>query len=799
MCKIAVNTSSHFSGVQISNITKYSEELSTLGASLKMSPSTYISYIHIIECPLSDAVVRSLAEGIAEMKHGLQSLALVACDLTPKRAGVLFAQGLSENYCASACIKTLNLSRNKLGNIGSKAFEDWAVRIGESSQMERVLVKGTELNINSISKILQALRHVHTVDISANKVGGSKNMPDLINALQDKPDLQYLGIAECQLDKGELCALVRAVLMGHNSTADIGLNLSGNELDDSAYELLGGIFGSVPCVEALKELELRGSNVSAEGITNGLYPLLKPGGGLNTLVFSNKIPKDSKKRTVAAAVAFVKFVNSIQTLRRLVFPGNSGGCSVDFLEGVLRGMESNRFVEELKVSSNPLAVQGGRAIASLLEKNKGLRYLNCDNTIIPPHTWGTIALAMKSNDTIQCLTIPWNDYRKLGEMMPQNKIAPFQKCILSIYEKCCMNKAAAAARGEAVYEHKPWGINDISPPKEFEICPAAKIVFTQEQNNTSGSSYGSGTPDDDDTESGDESSQSSSKHDSQSSTLLATMMCDPADSAISSSSSSSSSSDSQPAQKPASTAKRDTTVIPKNDKKGYDINFVTKPMHPPPHPPSPQQQPQLQQEQGTTLALPILTTEDEQEWSDENSSPRQSQLKFVPSSPPQPPSKQTSPQQTPAPTPPPQKSLSPHKSPSPSPSPPPPPQAPAPPIPITAASPPPPPPPPPQVPPQPPQPQPAQEEQASATTTSTSTNDMIRKTQPNNDLLSAIRGFNKGGMKKVQPGEATLENAKKKKGLTPQTKGAPMSMAEALSSAISKRRDAVKDTLKIDE
>eukprot|EP00727_Mastigamoeba_balamuthi_P003662 m51a1_g13293 hypothetical protein (434) ;mRNA; r:6-2428 len=113
------------SRLAVRNVSEGMGDIAGLGQVLALNAACNLQCLDLSDSPLPTSAVASLAAGLSMLRHGLRSLVLRNCCIKPAGVVALVRRGLMRNYAASCCVRTLDLSGNRVGPEGSAALSEW--------------------------------------------------------------------------------------------------------------------------------------------------------------------------------------------------------------------------------------------------------------------------------------------------------------------------------------------------------------------------------------------------------------------------------------------------------------------------------------------------------------------------------------------------------------------------------------------------------------------------------------------------------------------------------------------------
>ncbi|XP_073674462.1 NACHT, LRR and PYD domains-containing protein 3 [Garra rufa] len=230
----------------------------TLALALKSNPS-HLKELDLSRNKLSNSGVKILFDELQNPRCKLEKLWMRLCDITGEGCAAL-ASALKAN---SSHLRGLNLSGNKLGDLGMKFLADGLEN--PHCKLEIMRLRDCRISHEGCAALASALgskpSHLKELDLSGNKFGDT-GLQKLSGYLQNSEcNLEMLRLDHCDITN-EGCAALGSALKSNPSHLS-ELDLGWNHLGDSGVQ---------PLFDALKNpnfklgvLRLRGCRISEKG------------------------------------------------------------------------------------------------------------------------------------------------------------------------------------------------------------------------------------------------------------------------------------------------------------------------------------------------------------------------------------------------------------------------------------------------------------------------------------------------------------------------------------------------------
>nr|XP_055062409.1 LOW QUALITY PROTEIN: NACHT, LRR and PYD domains-containing protein 12-like [Misgurnus anguillicaudatus] len=340
----------------------------------------------------SDEVLQKLLPVI----EASRSAELTDCELSEKCCSSLTSVLTSK----SSCLRSLNLSENKLGGSGVKLLSDGLKN--PNCKLEKLVLYGCDVTDEGCAALASALKsnpsHLRELNLSKNNLrdSGVKLICDVLKNPNCK--LEKLKLKCCDVtDEG--CAALASALRSNSHLRD--LKLSDNNLSDSGVKLICDELKNPNC--KLEKLKLCGCGVTDEGCAALASALISNPSHLRELNLSdNKQISDSGVKLISDVL---KNPNcKLEKLKLLCCDVTDEGCAA--LASALR---SNSHLRDLDLTYNKLSDSGVKLICDGLKNpNCKLEKLKLCCCGVTDEGCAALASALRSNTHLRDLDLSFN-------------------------------------------------------------------------------------------------------------------------------------------------------------------------------------------------------------------------------------------------------------------------------------------------------------------------------------------------------------------------------------------------------
>jgi len=337
-----------------------------------------------------------LSSALQSLKHSLPYIDLSGCSLGPKAIVDLFLS-FQRNFGMSLTIRTLDLSKNKMEDLGSEHFANWLSVCRERSPLQRIILARAHINFITISAPLRYLKNLQELDISHNKLDHAACQL-LRTVVETTPTLHILNVSHCKLE-GEHAALIIKAMVTNAACVETRINMGHNKLNNKdALAISAALRGNVN----LRYFNLGGNKFKAKGLSSILHTLATSS-TLETLVLDSCCPSS----TAELVEPLAHLVNTTHALKALSIAGGFSKC---LLGGFLVALKTNESLEELSVVDNKMGDVGASLLGDVLSSNVFLQTLHLDGNHITPSGFRCLKMGLSTNQILRRMPFPWKDF-----------------------------------------------------------------------------------------------------------------------------------------------------------------------------------------------------------------------------------------------------------------------------------------------------------------------------------------------------------------------------------------------------
>ena len=266
---------------------------------------------------------------------------------------------LAEGLNRTGVYRSLDLTGNRMGNVGADAIASRLIERATSSHLTRLILRSNQLadsGATTIAKILNSCMNLEYLDLSSNKIGpdGARALGQALE-LHAKPD--------------DIGSPTRIPSVSQNSGAEKGDSKEGQapRLNAQAPKMVEG---------GLLHLDLSGNKLGDKG-TRALCSGLFKNSRLQTLILSNNDIKNGGAKAISEAMVF----NDAMTHLDLSHNRITGIGGLD----IARSIKIDRKTAFLDISQNQLSAKAVLSIveAARRQEPKRIKVLNMWNSCAP--------------------------------------------------------------------------------------------------------------------------------------------------------------------------------------------------------------------------------------------------------------------------------------------------------------------------------------------------------------------------------------------------------------------------------
>lgn len=319
-------------------------------------------------CGLSDSSISIIMDGISCQQDTLESI-----DLS-RNPGRLNTESLKRQLSQFGCIRKLNLSNMQFNSgtepvIGSEILLQW--------RLEELTLNGTRLNGESLDAVATYLK------------SSQSNI------------LRHLRFDQCQLTSKDVAKLLEPMANSKNKVRNLHLWLCENRLQQYHHMLTDAIGQSMtPSHMTMQMLEY-----GDEKDARALFSAISMNTTLRFLDISHiSLPIDATQETCQA---LRHMFEANDTLEELDISGEQSHLEAvtlgKGLSDALKGLAQNRTLKILRVEHQVLGLPGASSLATVIQQNKALREIHCEDNEINLQAFTVLVNAVSSNTTLTYL------------------------------------------------------------------------------------------------------------------------------------------------------------------------------------------------------------------------------------------------------------------------------------------------------------------------------------------------------------------------------------------------------------
>ncbi|GAM28131.1 hypothetical protein SAMD00019534_113070 [Acytostelium subglobosum LB1] len=380
---MCLETNQSITKLNLSNL-RIEQSFQPLANGLAKNPTNKVQIIDFSKNTITYPVMATLCNCFSSLQHGLVSLDLSKCDLQPKTIPILF-ESFERNFGSSLSLKYLNLSHNKMGDIGSQMMASWMSKIKGYHNLQCLVLSNCALNFTIMGPPLRVL-DVPRLDLSGNRIDrtSSKLLGDQV--FDSVAALTDLNMSGCSLNAQSLEDMFVA-FNRNRKIANFSINLSKNNLGANEATILAK---SISGCRYLESLDISSNKLSCRSIielVNAIknidrFNLHELNIGNNYFVIG---PEGDQLCQLLA-----QFVNNFPTVRTLNICGGRYPLGKSLFH-LVDPLINNKSLREIDLSENGLTDAMAPIIGELLRNNTTLNYMNLDNNQFGLSGWTSIA------------------------------------------------------------------------------------------------------------------------------------------------------------------------------------------------------------------------------------------------------------------------------------------------------------------------------------------------------------------------------------------------------------------------
>ncbi len=325
-------------------------------------------------CGLGARNMGSVLQAVSRQGPTMESLNLSG---NPARLDILALQKQLRGFCYMRKINLSNICRTSgpYPLIAAEVFLTW--------KLEYINFSENSLNEESIGALSIYLRSPQSDTV------------------------RWLHLNQCQLTGSDLASLLTAMDRGLSKVRDLHLFVADNRLEQQHDKFADAVSRSL----TPRKITLQTLEYSSEQYFGDLIRALSKNKSLKYLDISKvTLPKDASDETCDA---LRKMFMKNRTLEFLDLSGEEAHLEVANLgiglNHALTGLKNNETLRILRLEHQRLGLQGASTLASIIQVNKGLREIYCENNEINLQAFTVLVNSLKHNTSILYLPHMDND------------------------------------------------------------------------------------------------------------------------------------------------------------------------------------------------------------------------------------------------------------------------------------------------------------------------------------------------------------------------------------------------------
>ncbi len=397
--------------LHVSSIGARWEFAARLAQAMSHNPEASLTSFDISCNFLEDKGLTHLSTAVSKHPKGLHHVNLSHCSLTAKGLSS-FANALAANRSTRNTLTYLNLAGNSLKE-ESQALCSF---LAQPNVIAILDLSATETPLDVLFGALvrgctAALTHLN---LSRNPFASKKAKGDIPAAYKQffagTLVLQYVNMSHCRMP----AEAVKHLLLGlacNESTTNVELNLSNNQLSGNGAAVIESCLGGVRCIS---RLDLSENAIEAE--MSGVMQGVARNRSLLSLNVSKNMTSVKPKHLPAVMESIVQLLQDEETaLQKL----NLSDCRLRTeLNNVINALGSNQCLQHLDISGNQMGDVGARLLAKALQINTRLRIINLDRNAISLQGYTDITYALQSNFAMRHIPLPTFDLQPFIKTHP---------------------------------------------------------------------------------------------------------------------------------------------------------------------------------------------------------------------------------------------------------------------------------------------------------------------------------------------------------------------------------------------
>eukprot|EP00124_Ichthyophonus_hoferi_P003101 Ihof_evm2s249 gene=Ihof_evmTU2s249 len=357
---------------------------------------------------LSAAGYFSLLKALKVWSHALHTLNLAKCRLSAENVRDLGVT-LRSNFGMSLSLRYVDLSMNRMGDIGTQALSQWLWEMGNESQLEYLAMRDSDVIMTHLAPALLQLKNLKGLDVRGCKLVSPTSTGQICEACIRTSTLTTLALSGQVVNNVELAGSVIKQYLKNPKIKEITLSLTG--ITDPL-----AITGGLETSRSLQKLDLTGCHFKESDLVSvvmgltcvtSLEVLILDGCFTESGMMATRLGGHIDGRELSSALSSLVACNpKIHTL-------SLAGGYRKVIAVLLQPLSHNMSIKKLDISRNDLGDNGGKALASCLRTNRHLIHLDCEDNNFSTNTWLEIRWCLETyNTTLLTVSYPWKDLSK---------------------------------------------------------------------------------------------------------------------------------------------------------------------------------------------------------------------------------------------------------------------------------------------------------------------------------------------------------------------------------------------------
>jgi len=360
---------------------------------------------------VEDKGLTNISQVLGHLPRGTKHLNLAHCSLSGKGVNPL-AVALVTNKLSLNSLTYLNLA----GNIIKDEVQSLVDFLAQPNVVSILDLSSTDVPSELLFSALVrgCTSHLSHLNLARNPFLTKKSKGEIPSTFKQffatTLALRYLNLSHCKLPIDALKHLLLG-LACNESTSDVELNISNNNIGSSGATVVENALPGVKCITRLdvseNQLDVELASV-VNGVTRNKY--------LQSLNISKNLPKIKARDVAHVMDAIVQLVQEEESsLQKL----NLSDCKLKTdINNMINALGSNQCLQVLDISGNGMGDGGARLLAKALQINTRLRKIMLDRNNITLQGYQDITYALQSNFSMKHIPFPTYDLQPAIKTSP---------------------------------------------------------------------------------------------------------------------------------------------------------------------------------------------------------------------------------------------------------------------------------------------------------------------------------------------------------------------------------------------